>query len=171
MAQFGEKIWFHKIGEEGIYSFVKRIIQGMFAGHHDRTGTISYMTKSGIVRGKSRTKQTLSDAWESTNLEDLFDNPLHMVVRSHMVITETRLTKKFITDEEGAGLLLPRIMAEKPPEVERRRFYVCVCGNFEAHGHMGSCPGYAHCLHRREKRQNHGEMNSESDSERLLKKP
>ena len=41
-----------------------------------------------------------------------------------MVITETRLTKKFITHEEGAGLLLPRIVAEKPSEVERRRFYV-----------------------------------------------
>ena len=47
-----------------------------------------------------------------------------MAIGSHMVITETRLTKKFITDEEGAGLLSPRIVAEKSPVVERRRFYV-----------------------------------------------
>ena len=58
------------------------------------------------MRGKSRTRQTLSDAWESTNLEDLFDNPWHTV------ITETRLTKKFITDEEEARLLLPRMLVE-----------------------------------------------------------
>ena len=44
--------------------------------------------------------------------------------------------------EEGAGLLLPRIVAEKSPEVERRRFYVLFV-DIEAHGHMGSCPGYA----------------------------
>ena len=59
-----------------------------------------------------------------------------------MVITETRLTKKFITDEEGAGFLSSRIVAEKPPEVERRRLYV-LSADIEAHGHMGSCPGYA----------------------------
>ena len=118
MAQFGKKIWFHKIGEEGINSFVKRIIQGIFVRHHDRTRAVLFIAKSGTVRGKSRTKQTLSDAWESTIWEDLFDNPWHMV------ITETRLTKKVIADEEGAGLLLPRVVVEKSLEVERRRFYV-----------------------------------------------
>ena len=30
MVQSGEKIWFHKIGEEGINSSVKRKIQGIF---------------------------------------------------------------------------------------------------------------------------------------------
>ena len=40
VAQFGEKIWFHTIGEEGHSSFVKRIIQGIFVGHHDSTRTI-----------------------------------------------------------------------------------------------------------------------------------
>ena len=88
------------------------------------------------MRGNSWTNQTLSDAWESTNMEDLFDSPWHTV------ITETRLTKKFITDEEGAGILLPRMLVEKPPEVERRRLYV-FSANIEAHGHIGSCPGYA----------------------------
>ena len=136
MAQFGEKFWFHIRGEEGIRSFVKRIIQGIFVGHHVRTRTILYITKSVIVQGKSLTKQTLSDAWESTIWEDLFDNPWHMM------ITETRLTKKVIADEEGAGLLLPRIVVEKSLEVERRRFYV-LSADIEAHGHIGSCPGYA----------------------------
>ena len=53
---------FHKIGEEGNSSFVKRTIQGIFVGHHDQTRAILYITKSGIVQGISRTKQTLSDA-------------------------------------------------------------------------------------------------------------
>ena len=35
---------------------------GTPARHHDRTRTISYITKSGIVRGKSWTRQILSDA-------------------------------------------------------------------------------------------------------------
>ena len=133
---------FHQIGEEGINSFVKRIIQGIFVGHHDRTRANSNITKSGIVRGKSWTKPTLSDAWEPTNLEDLFGDSWHMGIRSHTVITETRLTMKCITDEEGAGLLLPRLLVEKPPEVERRRLFVFFT-DIEAHGHIGSCPRYA----------------------------
>ena len=129
MAQFGGTVGFHKIGEEGITSFVKRISQRIFVGHHGLTRAILYITKSGIVRGKSRTKQTLSDAcWE-----DLFDNLWHMVN------TETRLTKKVVPDEE-AGLLLPRIVVKKTLEVECRRFYV---KNIEAHGRFGSCLGYA----------------------------
>ena len=81
MAQFAKQIWFHKIGEEGINSFVKRIIQGIFVGHHGRTGAILYIFKSGIVRGKSRTKQTLSDAWVSTNWKVLCQGS-HMVIRN-----------------------------------------------------------------------------------------
>ena len=103
MAQFGE---------EELISFVKCIIQGILVGHHDRTRAISYIIKSGIVRGKSRTRQTLSDAWESTIREDLFGNPWHR--RLHSAIAETKLTKKFITDEEGTDLLLPRMLVKKP---------------------------------------------------------
>ena len=117
--QIGEKFWFHKIGEDGINSCVKRMIQGIFVGRHDRTGAIPYIAKSRIVRGQSRTRQTLSDAWESTIMEDLFGKPGHR--RLHTAIAETKLTKRFITDEEGTDRLLPKIVAEKPPEVERRR--------------------------------------------------
>ena len=61
VVQFGENFWFHKIREEVINSFVKRIIQGIFVGHHDRTRAIPYIAKSGIVRGKSRTRQMLGN--------------------------------------------------------------------------------------------------------------
>ena len=107
MVQFGEKISYRKIGEEGINSSVKRRIQGIFVGHHDRKRAIPYIAKSGIVRGQSRTRHR----------------------RLHTAIAETKLTKKSITDEEGTDCPLPRVMAEKPPEVERRRFYLrFVCG-------------------------------------------
>ena len=89
------------------------------------------------------------------NLEDWFGDPGHTVTRSHMMITETKLAgrrqmvtpelklmKKVTADKEGAGPQLPRIVAEKPLDIERRRFYVSSV-DIEAHGHMGSCPGYA----------------------------
>ena len=114
----------------------KRIIQGIFVDHHDRTRVILHIAKSGIVLDKSGTQQTLSDAWELMNWEDLFDHP------GHMMITEIRLTKKTIADEEGTALLLPRVVIEKSLDFERRRFCV-LSSNVEAHGHIGSCPGYA----------------------------
>ena len=36
----------------------------------------------------------------------------------------------------------PRMLIKEPLEVECRKFYV-LYANIEAHGHMGSCPGYA----------------------------
>ena len=107
-AIWREKIWFHKIGEEGINSSVKLIIPGIFVGHHDRTGAVLCFAESGIVRGKSRTKQALSDAWESMIREGLFGKPWHR--RLHTAIAETKMTKKFITDEEGTDLPLRKIV-------------------------------------------------------------
>ena len=40
MAQFGEKVWFRKIGEDGVSSFASRMTQGIFVGHQDRTGAV-----------------------------------------------------------------------------------------------------------------------------------
>ena len=83
MAQFGE---------EELISFVKCMIQGILVGHHDLTRAISCISKSGIVRGKSRTRQILSDAWESTIREDLFGNPWHR--RLHTAIAETKIDEE-----------------------------------------------------------------------------
>ena len=35
MAQFGEKVWFRKIGEDGVSSFASRMTPGIFVGHHE----------------------------------------------------------------------------------------------------------------------------------------
>ena len=99
--------------EEELTSSVKRIIQEVFVCHHDRTRTISYITKSGIVRGRSWALQILSDAWES-------------------MIAEPKLAIE----------VPPRMLIMEPLEVECGKFYVW-SANVETHGHMGSCPGYA----------------------------
>ena len=57
------QVWFRKIGEDGVSSPESRMTQGIFVGHHDQTGAVMCITKNGVVRGKSWTRQTLSDAW------------------------------------------------------------------------------------------------------------
>ena len=96
MAQSGEEDWFRKIGEDGVSSFASRMTQGIFVGHHDRTGTVLCITKNGFVRGKSWTRQTLSDAWESANWDGLCGTPWQMAA------PELRLTEKVTADKEGA---------------------------------------------------------------------
>ena len=59
-----------------------------------------------------------------------------------MVAPELKLAKKATVDKEGAGPPLPRIVVERAPEVEPRRFYV-LSADIEAHGHTGGCPGCA----------------------------
>ena len=94
------------------------------------------ITKHEVLRGKSWTRQTLSDAWESTNWEGLCGTPWQMVA------PELKLTKKVTADKEGAGPPLPRTAFVGAPEVEPRRFYV-LSADIEAHGHTGGCPGWA----------------------------
>ena len=80
------------------------------------------------ARQKLVSRQTLSDAWESTNWEGMCGIPWQMVA------PELKLTKKVTADKEGAGPPLPRIVKETAPEVEPRRFYV-LSADIEAHGH------------------------------------
>ena len=86
--------------------------QGILVGHHDRTGAVLRITKNGVVRGKSWRRQTLSDAWESTNWEGLCGTPWQMVA------PELKFTKKVTADKGGAGPPLPRIVVERAPEVD-----------------------------------------------------
>ena len=143
-----------QFGEEELISFVIRIIQGIFVGHHDRTRAIPYIANSKIVRGKSWTRQTLSDAWESTIREALFGNPWHR--RLQMMVTETELA----TEVE------PEIVAGKPPEVSVEDPTSCL--RILKLTEMSEVVWDTRCLLCMEKRQNHVKMNSENNSERLL---
>ena len=110
--------------------------QAIFVGHHDRTGAALCITKDGVVRGKSWTRQTLSVAWESTNWEGLCGTPWQMVA------PDLKLAKKVTADTEGAGPQLPRIVVDGALEVEPRSFHV-LSADIEAHGHTQGCPGCA----------------------------
>ena len=59
-----------------------------------------------------------------------------------MEAPEYKLTKKVTADKEGTGHLLRRIVVGNSLEVQRRRVYV-LSADIEAHGHIGSCLGYA----------------------------
>ena len=59
MAQLEETICFRKVGEDGVSSLASRMSQGIFVGHHDRTGAVLFMTKNEVVRGTCWTRQTL----------------------------------------------------------------------------------------------------------------
>ena len=56
-----------------------------------------------------------------------------------MVAPELKLTKKVTADKERTRPPLLRIVLERAPEAEPRRFYV-LCADIDAHGHMGGCP-------------------------------
>ncbi|CAK0855964.1 unnamed protein product [Prorocentrum cordatum] len=119
LAQFGEKVWFRRIGEDGGSSYASRMTQGRFVGHHDRTGATLCMTGKGVVRGKSWTRQALEDAWDRAGWGDLCGTPWEMLAK------ETKLEKKVTADKDGKGEPLPNPPGvERAPEVAPRRFYV-----------------------------------------------
>ena len=163
MAQFGEKVWFRKFGEDGVSSFASRMTLGIFVGHDDRTGAVLCITKNDVVRGKSWTRQTPSDAWESTNWEGLCGTPWQMVA------PELKLTKKVTADKEGAGVPLPRIVVERAPEAEPKDSMSCLWTLRLADTREAAQD--AQRLHRMEKLQNHVTMNAERESGRSLREP
>ena len=105
------------------------------------------------MRCHSWTRQTLSDAREPMNLENWFGALVPMATGSRVMMTETKLanrcrmmnpelklTKRVTADEEGTRFMMPRIVVEKPRDVERGRFYG-VSADIEAHGRVGRCLG------------------------------
>ena len=109
------------------------------------------------MRGSSWTRQTLSDAWESTNWEGLCGTPWPMVA------PELKLTKKVTGEKEGAGHPMPRIVVERAPEVETRRLYISSATREAAQA--------AQRLQRMEKRQSHITTNAEREPGRSLREP
>ena len=77
--------------------FASSMTQGIFVGPHDRTGAAFRIAQNRVVRGKSWTRQTLGDAWESMNWEGLCG------ISWQMVAPELKLTKKVTRNKEGAG--------------------------------------------------------------------
>ena len=53
MAQFGENVWFCKIGEDGVSSFAMRMTQGTSVGHHDPTGAVCALPKMKLCEAKA----------------------------------------------------------------------------------------------------------------------
>ena len=102
------------------------------------------------MRGKSCTRQPLNGAWDATNWDALCGTSWQLVAH------ELKLTKKVTSDKRGTGRPLPRIVVDKIPEAEPRRFHV-LSADIEAH-HM-------------KERQNHKTTNVENESERLSREP
>ena len=136
MAQFGQNVWFRKIGEDGVSSFASRMTQGIFVGHHDRTGAVLCITKK---RSCARQKLEKTDTERCLGIDELGRFVWHSVANSG---SELKLTKKVTADTEGTGPPLPRVVVGKASDVEPRRFYVS-SADIEAHGHTGGCPGRA----------------------------
>ena len=87
------------------------------------------------MRGKSGTRQPVNDAWDATNW-------MACAARhgTWWLLRWNRQRKSHLTKKELHPL--PRIVVERIPEVELRRFYV-LSADIEAHDHTGGCPGCA----------------------------
>ena len=102
---------------------------------------------------KRMTRQILSDAWESTDLENLFDNPLHTVIVETKVALEDQprmLVKDLwkLSVENSTSCMRILKLTDTWEVVRNTRCLFCM-----------------------EKRQNHVRRNSESESEELLREP
>ena len=133
--------------------------QGICVGHHDRTGAVLCITKNGVVRGKNWTRQTLSDAWESTNWEGLCDTPWQMVAPELKL--KSLLTKKE-RDHHCQGLWFKERQRLNPEESTSCLRTLKFTDTLEAVQEVER-------LHRMEKRQSHTITNAERKSERSLR--
>ena len=108
-------------------SVLSRMTQGIFVGHHDRTGnSFTYYQEWSFARQKldeTDTERSLG----ATNWDGLCGTPWQMVA------PDLKVTKKVTADKEGAGPPLSRIVVERAPEAEPRRFHV-LSADIEAHG-------------------------------------
>ena len=80
IAQLGEKVWFRKIGEDGVSSFLQAaLLKESLSVIMIEREQFFCITMNGVVRGKSWTRQTLSGAWDGTNWDGLCGTRWQMV--------------------------------------------------------------------------------------------
>ena len=89
VAQLGENFWFRKNKEDGVSSFASCITQGMFVGHHDRTGAAfahhQERSCAGQKLDETDTERCITGRYELDGL---------CGTMWHMVAPELKLTEK-----------------------------------------------------------------------------
>ena len=135
---------------------ISRMTQGIFVGHHDRTGAVCALPRMELCEAKVGRDRHWAMLGNRRIGKGLCGTPWQMVA------PEVRLTSKVTADKEGAGLPLPRIVVERAPEAEPWSFYVFlrtlkltdtrVVQNVQR-------------WHRMEKRQSHTTMNTERENQ------
>ena len=116
------------------------------------------ITKNGVVRGKSWARQTLSDAWESTNWEGLFGTPWQKVAPELKLTKQVTAVKKE-RHHHCQGLWLKERQKLNPEDSTCCWQILKLMDTLEA-AHD------AQRFHRMGKRQSHITMNAERESER-----
>ena len=80
-------------------------------------------------RGKSWTRQTLSDVWDATNWEGLRGTPLQMLA------PELKLTEKVTADTDGAGPSIAKDCGGKNSAGWAEKIPRVVCGHRGSRSH------------------------------------
>ena len=93
-AQVAEKVGFGKIGEDGGNTVASCMTQGIFVVHHDRTGAVLSLTKGGVMRGESWTRQSLKDACDPSNWDALCGFPWKWCLQKRNLQRTSQQTKK-----------------------------------------------------------------------------
>ena len=116
-----------------------------------------------VCEAKKWTRQTLSDAWESTNCEGLCGTPWQMVA------PEMKLTKKVTADREGTGPHRQGLWLKERRKLNPEDFTSCL--RILKRMDTREAVQDVQRLHRMEERQSHIMTNAESESERSLGEP
>ena len=117
------------------------------------------ITKNGVVRGKSWTRQTLSEAWESTNWEGLCGAPWQMVA------LELKLAKKVTADKGGVGPHCRGLWLKEHQRLNPEGSTFCL-RTLKLTDTLQTAQAVQR-LHRMEKRPSHIMTNAEIESENL----
>lgn len=65
-AEFGERVWITPVRPGSVKDdAAPRAIEGLYLGHHSRTGAVMVMTSEGIRKGMSFRKMTVQQAWDT----------------------------------------------------------------------------------------------------------
>ena len=122
MAQVREEVCFRKIGEDGVSTFASCMAQGIFVGHHDRTGTVLCFTKNGVC---ARHKLDTTGSWFS----------LSFVQRSRTHNMKSVDNEPTRTDCRCGIHLDPIIGSLRGKTTENRTKWHSICGSGEFRKH------------------------------------
>ena len=132
MVEFGESVSFRPVGENNaLRGGDKRLLRGVYVGHHERSGAAIFFTPDGVKRGTRIARMMEHERWDRVFSATCVGVPWQLRP------DQRNLVRPAVPEAEAEQGVAPVIVMPAVPKVDRRRYVTK--RDLVKYGYMDEC--------------------------------